>query len=95
MSLGSVVTTLRHNPALAVALFIPLLSILVASTLLTFSIGAQRDTAAAARIDPYLPPMSKTSWREPLGAANAELLVQPDSAPEPTAAEDSPPQAAP
>lgn len=68
MSLRSTLTTLRHNPALGVALFIPLLSVVVASTLLTFAIGAQRDSAkaaAATRIDLPLPPMSKTSWREP------------------------------
>lgn len=90
MNLRSALTTLRHNPALGVALFIPLLSVLVASTLLTFSIGAQRDSAkaaAATRIDLPLPPMSKTSWREskptsePRDAVDAEELSKPGAAP--------------
>ncbi len=90
MSLRSALTTLRHNPALGVALFVPLLSILVACTLLTFSIGAQRDSvkaAAAIRNDLLLPPLSKTSWRQSEREAerpdelDADELTQPGHAP--------------
>lgn len=86
MRIRFALTTLRHNPALGVALFIPLLSVLVASTLLTFAIGAQRDSARAAaalHIDLPLPPMSKTSWRELEPAGDSRNAVEANDAPQP------------
>jgi hypothetical protein len=72
MSFRSTVATLRGNPALCVTLFIPLLSLAVGSTLLTLSIKTQQDmanTPAVPQSELLLPPLSKTSWREPLDSA--------------------------
>lgn len=89
MSFRSTVTTLRGNPALCVTLCIPLLSLAVGTTLLTLSIKTQQEIVnlpATPSTELSLPPLSKTSWREPFGDAPAppqppaELDAQPLSA---------------